>query len=556
MRTALTIAHAPRSRAGRAPARRRSLSAAVLVLLLASLILSSCSRAPESYELTIIGTTDLHGALEPSLMKIDVDGDGKPEEVEAGGMPRLATLIRETERDAGHPVVVITAGDELTGRYFHAFGGEATYTLMSEAGYEIGAFGNHEFDYGPGSLADALEHRAFDHICTDLAVGGTPLAGKCVPWLIEDHDGLKVGFFSMMTESLPYVASPGEVTLTGTNLETAHRAVRELRDAGAQVIVCISHTGLDNDIEVARSVPGIDIIYGGHSHRYTSEARRMGGTFVVNAGTKGPYLLRLDLTTDSEGRMDPESVRQTLIPVAPPVEPAPDVEATLASFREAMPEATVLGRTDVEWDLAKDAVRAGESSVANMINDAMREKFPVDIVLNNSGAFRGKALYKPGPVTDVMLMEIDEFGNEAYMFDLEGRYLLPVLERSAASFGGGGFLQVSGLRCTLDLMRRAQELSRSESGEWSVTVPGERVVQVEVLEPDGTWAPLDPDRTYRILSNGFLVEYAGDGYFWFKQHGSDFENTHSTFASIMSEIIAREGVLNPSPPDGRVTVLR
>jgi 5'-nucleotidase len=427
---------------------------------------------------------------------------------------------------------------------------------MSEAGYEIGAFGNHEFDYGPRHLADALAYRTFDHVCTDLAVEGTPLEGTCVPWLIEDYDGLRVGFFSMMTESLPYIASPGEVTLKGTNLETAGRAVSELRDAGAQVVVCVSHTGLDNDLEVARSVEGIDIIYGGHSHAYTLEGRRVGDAVVVNAGTKGPFLVRIDLSTNAEGRVDHAGVSQTLIPVVPPIEPARDIEATLDSFRKELPAATVLGRTDVEWDLAKEAVRGGESSVANMINDAMREKFPVDIVLNNSGAFRGRALYKPGPVTDVMLQEIDEFGNEAIMFDLEGRYLRPVLERSAASFGGGGFLQISGLRCTLDLTRQAQELSRSEDGEWSIAVEGERVIGAEVLGEGGTWAQIDLDGTYRILSNGFLVDYAGDGYYWFGSYGSAFENTHSTFASIMTEIIANEGALNPTEPDGRITILR
>ena len=67
---------------------------------------------------------------------------------------------------------------------------------------------------------------------------------------------------------------------------------------------------------------------------------------------------------------------------------------------------------------------------------------------------------------------------------------------------------------------------------------------------------IDLDRSYRILSNGFLVDYAGDGYYWFGAHGSAFENTHSTFATIMTEIIANEGALNPTEPDGRLTILR
>ena len=280
-------------------------------------------------------------------MKLDLDGDGEREEVEAGGLPRLATLIRQIESDAGHPVAVVSSGDELTGRYFQNYKGRATYTLMNAAGYEIASFGNHEFDQGPEVLARALEYAQFPRLCTDLAVEGTPLEGHCVPWIIEDYDGLKVGYFSMITESLPYVASPNEVKLTGTNLETAHRAVRELHGAGAQLIVCISHTGFDNDLEVARSVPGIDIIYGGHSHEYTPVPHRVGSTFVVNAGTKGPYLVRMDLTTDAEGVLDLDGVDLELIPVVAPIVPAPDVEAALAGFAEAMPEAIVIGVTEV-----------------------------------------------------------------------------------------------------------------------------------------------------------------------------------------------------------------
>ena len=112
----------------------RRMTAALLLLAAAALLLASCSRQPSSYELTIIGTSDIHGALSPTLMKIDVDGDGQKEEVEAGGMPRLASLIREIEGSAGHPVAVLSSGDELTGRFFHNFKGEATYSLMNAAG--------------------------------------------------------------------------------------------------------------------------------------------------------------------------------------------------------------------------------------------------------------------------------------------------------------------------------------------------------------------------------------------------------------------------------------
>jgi 5'-nucleotidase len=303
-------------------------------------------------------------------------------------------------------------------------------------------------------------------------------------------------------------------------------------------------------------VSGIDVIFGGHSHEYLAEVMRVGDTQIVNGGEKGTYLVRLDLAVTPEGVVDVGASAFDLVPVADDVPADPAVEAVLAGYRESFPEAVALGRTEVAWDLRKDAVRGGESPVANLVNDLMREKFGVDIVLNNAGAFRGKQIYEPGPVTDQMLREIDEFGNYAYALDLEGRYILPILERSAASFGEGGLLHVSGLRYTIDLARTPQELVRGGDGAWSVATPGERVVEALVASADGTWEPLDQAATYRVMSNSYIVGDVGDGYFWFAEHGENLTNTYATFYSILAELAEDRGVLNPGEPDGRLEVLR
>ena len=98
------------------------------------------------------------------------------------------------------------------------------------------------------------------------------------------------------------------------------------------------------------------------------------------------------------------------------------------------------------------------------------------------------------------------------------------------------------------------EQVQNEAGEWTVSVPGDRVTDIQVAGPDGTWQPLDTDHEYRILSNSFIVDKDGDGYFWFRRYGRDRENTYSTMYSILEEIVNKEGVLNPQEPDGRLKV--
>jgi len=403
-------------------------------------------------------------------------------------------------------------------------------------------------------LAAALGSADFEFLCSDLAVAGTVLDSLCVPYYIEDYDGLRVGYFSLITEGLPYLSSPADVELTGLNAYVALHTIRELREHGAQLIVALTHIGLDEDVKLAREIPGIDIILGGHSHSYVEKPVRVGGTYVVPGGYGGTHLMRIDLTTDHAGRMDVESVRYAMLPINDGVASAADIDARLAVYRDSLPDAIVLGTTEVPWDLSSEAVRCGESPVANLVNDRMRAKFGVDIVMNNAGAFRGKKVYEPGPVTDVMLRSIDEFANDAIMLTLDGSLLKPILERSAANICEGGLLHASGLRYTIESWKTAQEIAQDESGEWTITVPGERVTDIEVLGTDGNWQPLDPERTYRVLSNSFMVNKGGDGYFWLGKYGRDMENTYSTFYSILEEIVNKEGVLNPEPPDGRLKV--
>lgn len=515
----------------------------------------AASGAPRSF--VILGTADLQGALEASVVEKDLDGDGDKESVSVGGIARIATIVHEADAAAPGRVVVVSTGDDLMNRYFHVFKGKAIYELMSAAGYDVYAFGNHEFDKGSEVLAEGLAHATFECVCSDLSVAGTPLDGLCEPTLIREVGGVRVGFFSLMCEDFPYVTSAGSVTLAGDNISTAMRAVSELRRDGAEAVVALTHIGEERDREIAAAVPGIDVIFGGHSHAYLEAPEWVGNTVIVNGGEKGTHVVRLDLAVDGEGRIDLKALTYELIAVTgETIEPERATEDLLAAYTAAFPEAVVLGRTAVAWDMTKEAARQGESSVANLVNDHLRAKFRVDIVLNNAGAFRGKRVYEPGPVTDVMLHEIDEFSNYACTLDIPGARILEILERSAACYGEGGFLHPSGLRYTVDLRNTAQVIEQGEGASSRVVTSGSRVTRAEVLGADGAWGALDPDRVYRVLANSFLVEKAGDGYFWLKAHGANVKNTYSTFYSILAELAGSRGTLDPAPPDRRITIVR
>ena len=275
----------------------------------------------------------------------------------------------------------------------------------------------------------------------------------------------------------------------------------------------------------------------------------IGKTAIVNGGEQGVQVIKVDLPLDENLKVLHKEVKMTKVPVPDTPDANAAIAAKVQAYKKDFPKAVILGRTKTAWNLSSDEVRRHESNVANLVNDLMREKFKVDIVMNNAGAFRGTKIYEPGNITDEMLKSIDEFSNYAYIFKLKGKYLKPILERSAASYGEGGLMQVSGLKYTISLPGAVQKIE----GE-KVLQSGSRVTQIKILQ-NGKWVDVDPEKSYTVLSNSFAVQDAGDGYFWFKKYGTDMKNTFATFYSIMAESIENHKVLSPKPKDGRLTIV-
>ena len=501
-----------------------------------------------AHTITIAGTADLQGMMEPSIQKIDLNFDGKKEEMEMGGIARIATTFKKLKAE-NPATVTVSTGDDLMNRFFHTYKGKAIMGLISDAGYDIVVFGNHEFDKGSDVLAEALEGTKFDVLCSDLDVSHSALKGKCKPWLIKELDGVKVGFFSLITEDLPVVSAERNVTMISDNVTIAKEKIATLKENGAELIVALTHIGYKEDRKLARQVKGIDLIFGGHSHHYVKKMGHINGTAIVNGGEMGSQIIKVDIPLNSDRKVQHKDITMTKIPVTDKTEADKAIEAKVAAYVEKFPAAIVLGRTEAEWDMHSAVTRKQESPVAEMINDMMRKQFKVDIVLNNGGAFRGNKIYKPGPVTDTMLKEIDEFRQYAYTLKLKGKYLKDILEWSAASYGQGGFLQPSGIRYRITLSKQPMVKKGEE-----IIKKGERVDKIQVLI-DGKWQAVDPEREYKVLSNSFMVQDGGDGYFWFKKYGSDIQNTFSTFYSIMADYLFKEKVLTPGKPDGRIEVI-
>ncbi|MEZ5001257.1 MAG: bifunctional UDP-sugar hydrolase/5'-nucleotidase [Bacteroidales bacterium] len=255
-----------------------------------------------------------------------------------GGFSRLATLLKEQKAVDPSHTVIVDAGDFLMGTVYH-YGEEYRafqLPLMAEMGYEVVAIGNHEFDYGPARLGNIIENsrqagpiprlllgnaiysdeNSEDDLLEKLASDG--IIGRST---VLERDGIKIGFFSLMGIDADDVAPYAPPVTFSKQKRAARNLVKELEKEGCDIIICLSHSGVERnkkgdwageDARIAKKVKGLDAIISGHTHTRLEEAVIVKGVPIVQTGSYAMNLGRLELElVDGEARF----LAYKLIPV-------------------------------------------------------------------------------------------------------------------------------------------------------------------------------------------------------------------------------------------------
>ncbi len=465
------------------------------------IILTSKENNSCTYHITIAGIADLQGNLDNSS--------------KGGGIARIAAIIKQIKAK-NRNTLVLFSGDDLMGRYFHTFFGKAIYSLFNNTGLDVYALGNHEFDNGCKVLVKALKYAKFDVLCSDLSVEHTALKNICKPYVIKNIGGVRVGIFSLMTTKLKDISFAKKVKVKYDNVFAAKRMVKILKSRKVNLIIALTHIGYKQDRYMASKVKGIDIIFGGHSHNYLKKAAFVDKTVIVNGGERGKYVVELDVCLNNKKRFLVNKTKYRLIRVSKEVKPIAGIEKELEKYKKMLPKSIILGKLKGKADLRDSVLRFKESAFADTVNDILKKKFKVDVVLDNSGMFRGDKIYNNNYITDIELHNIFEFDNTVVTMKLKGRYIKKILEKSALSYGGGGWLQVAGIKYVVDLKKcSAAKIERIKVGN----------------------KPLKDNKIYSVLTNDFLAR-GGNGYFWFKKYGINANNTYTTFYSVIASSIA------------------
>ena len=208
-----------------------------------------------------------------------------------GIVPRLRALRAE------RPGLLFDCGDSLRGSQTVYRREEPIVAEIDAAGYDAQGIGNREFHYLFPLLAARARRMRHPLVCTNLVdVRRRPL--PFVPELAFARDGLTLRVFSLLVVQYP-AGSPWE-RMFGWRFLDPYQVAREFAAAVPpdEMLVVLSHLGLPADRLLARAVPRLDLILGGHSHDTLAAPEYVGGVPIVHAGPYGEYLSRSEFAFD------------------------------------------------------------------------------------------------------------------------------------------------------------------------------------------------------------------------------------------------------------------
>jgi 5'-nucleotidase len=254
--------------------------------------------AQEKPVLTLLHTNDTHSQVEPLNTK---------EYQNVGGFARRSAFVDKV-RSEDVPVLLVDAGDFSQGSpYFNFYGGKVEVRLMNLMKYDAVALGNHEFDNGTHALAKRLRKAKFPVLCANYVFKDLCLARKVKPYTILKKGNLKIGIFGLLTD-LQGLVSPNILTHLSYQdpVRTSMEIVNLLKHKQkCDLIVCLSHLGIApeepnavTDTLLAREVPDIDIIVGGHTHQWITQPIMIGKTRVLQLDFGGVRIGKLDIYKD------------------------------------------------------------------------------------------------------------------------------------------------------------------------------------------------------------------------------------------------------------------
>lgn len=476
----------------------------------------------DTITISVLTTTDLHGWIHPW----DYSTDSQEERY---GLAKVATLV-DSIRNVQPYTILLDAGDWLQGNQFadyYSKDGKSTpyYPLLKaaeEMNFTAFVVGNHEFNFG------------IDYLNTRISQTTIPVLGANVykhqtdesayqPYLLTNVGGVTVGIVGLTTPGSAVWDRPRVQGILnfGDGTEAAQRFVSEVLSKGAELVIVLSHSGLESGSsfttpgipeenfgrKVIENTPGIDLYVFGHSHRVTDNLSIMGPDSslvpLIQAGRWGSHLgeARMQITKGESGKIEVIAVQTRAISVESATASTRILDLNKNYHEQVRGFVNAgLATTENEWNATN--ARLEDSPIVDLIHQVQLEVTGAQ--LSAASAFNTGARFGPGTISRRDVSQIYPYENMLYKIELTGKQIRDFLEFTSRYYSGVeagqavitpgipgyNFDTIQGLNYVIDLRRPL----------------GQRITQ---LSYEGQ--QVNPDDVFTMAINSYRAE-GGGGY--------------------------------------------
>ncbi|MGV8119515.1 MAG: 5'-nucleotidase C-terminal domain-containing protein [Candidatus Xenobiia bacterium LiM19] len=368
--------------------------------------------------------------------------------------------------------------------------------LMNEKGDDshkvISTLGNHENFYSAETMKENIRNSKHPVVSCNLRdENGKPLDNTTPYQMVTFKD--KNG--NMVKAAVVGVTTPEIAKKGGVNVEDPVKAVKaasaQAKEAGADVVMVLSHCGTETDTKIAEKCPDVSVIVGGHSHDRIEKPFQVGNAVIVQAGSNAGDLGELNLKVDVKTKkVLLDKAEHTLHKIDASMPRDPNIEKILQKYDK--PEYNeVLGTISEPLPYARGT--KGETKLGNAFADKIRNESGSEICFFNKGAIREGL--KKGEVTEQQAYSAYHYEDEVVKVDMTGKKMKELMEKSLTCDPLGGTYCTSGMKIEYEGYN-GKDGSRIKS------------IKVERTGPDGKvyYEELKDDRNYSVSTLSWMAD--------------------------------------------------
>ncbi|NPV02433.1 MAG: bifunctional metallophosphatase/5'-nucleotidase [Brevinematales bacterium] len=462
-----------------------------LLVLIIVLFGASCAKTEK---IVIMHFNDTHSYMLPYI---------NANKESLGGAARQVTIVN-TYRVKFPDMLLVQAGDTLSGTLFSSiYKGTMNIELMNKMKFDMMTIGNHEFDYGLSNILALRATAQFPMMSANIFDKKT---GERIflPYLIKNIHGVKIVFVGLTTSNAGAI---NQDVIQSINIIPEAETLKGLLSTlelmkTNDLLICITHSGFTQDMELAAAVPGIDVIIGGHSHTPIFTPVYISNTMILQAGYYGLYAGLLTLNV-ADGKI--ASSEYELITIDSNIVEDKDTISYISNKNAAFKAMMAEKVCDSDIYFEQQGIRENQLPLGNFIADIIWQSTPgADMAIVNAGSIR---YYLPdGAVTLGDITAVSPFDNELCIVKLQGKYIKEIMLAGVKNRGEGAFLYYS---------------------------KGVKIVADKAKTPVVTFKgkPIDDKKIYKVAVSDFMSK-GGDNYVQFTK-GVDIIHTGLNFRDLI-----------------------